>query len=82
DIIIYYDVQGSNISIEFSGNLTDKILYTRLIKLDGTELMTETKQFGLKSISIAIPDISPGIYLLVISDNTKVIQSTKLLILR
>lgn len=82
DIFIYYDVRGSNINIEFPENLTDKILYTKIIKMDGTELMTVTKQSGLKSITIAISDISPGIYLVVISDYSRVIHSTKIPIFR
>lgn len=82
NIFMYYDVRASEICVEFPENLTDNILYTRIIKMDGTEVMTETKNSGLKSITIAIPDISPGIYLVVISDNNKVIQSIRIPVTR
>jgi hypothetical protein len=82
DIQIIHNKQNSTIIIEFPDNLTDKVLFTRIIKMDGTEVMNETKSPGFKSVSISIPGISPGIYLVVVIDNEKLFYSNKVLISR
>lgn len=59
--------EGENPSLELQFFQTDQTHFIRLIDLQGRLLQDETSERGTRAYSLALPQLAPGIYVLIVS---------------